>query len=50
MHILMEKFDVENINRQHLRPPVLAILLETIERETIERETIFHCQKIALYT
>ena len=29
----IEKFDRENIDRQHLRPPVLAILLETIERE-----------------
>ena len=25
-------FDGTNIDRQHLRPPVLAILLETIER------------------
>ena len=24
-----------NIDRQHLRPPVLAILLETIERENL---------------
>ena len=30
MHFI-EKFDGENINGQHLRPPVLAILLE-IER------------------
>ena len=32
MHFI-EKFDRENIDGQHLRPPVLAILLETIERE-----------------
>ena len=32
MHFI-EKFDGENIDGQHLRPPVLAILLETIERE-----------------
>ena len=29
----MQFFDSENIDRQHLRPPVLVILLETIERE-----------------
>ena len=28
-----KKFDRENIDRQHLRPPVLAIILETNERE-----------------
>ena len=28
--------DRENINGQHLRPPVLAILLETIERENVD--------------
>ena len=28
-------FDGENIDGQHLRPPVLAILLETIERENL---------------
>ena len=32
MHFI-EELDEENIDRQHLRPPVLAILLETIERE-----------------
>ena len=34
-----EKFDRENIDGQHLRPPVLAILLETstIERENFDR-------------
>ena len=26
----------ENIDRQHLKPPVLAILLETIERENFD--------------
>ena len=30
-------FDEENIDGQHLRPPVLAILLETIERENFDR-------------
>ena len=30
----IEKFNGENIDRQHLRPPVLATLLETIERES----------------
>ena len=30
------KYDRENIDRQHLRPPVLAILLETIERENFD--------------
>ena len=35
MHFI-EKFDGENINGQHLRPPVLAILLETIERENFD--------------
>ena len=34
MHFI-EKFDRENIDGQHLRPPVLAILLETIEREIL---------------
>ena len=29
----IEKFDKENIDGQHPRPPVLAMLLETIERE-----------------
>ena len=29
----IDKFNVVNIDRQHLRPPVLAILLKTIERE-----------------
>ena len=29
-------FDGENIDRQHLRPLVLAILLETIEREIFD--------------
>ena len=28
----MEKFDGENIDRQHPRPPVLAIPLEITER------------------
>ena len=32
MHFI-EKFDRENIDGQHLRPPVLAILLESIEKE-----------------
>ena len=35
MHF-MEKFDGENIDGQHLMPPVLAILLETIERENFD--------------
>ena len=34
--LIDEKFDGENINRQHLRPPVLALLLETIEREIFD--------------
>ena len=29
-------FGMENIDGQHLRPPVLAILLETIERENFD--------------
>ena len=29
-------FDKENIDAQHPRPPVLAMLLETIERETFD--------------
>ena len=32
MHFI-EKFDRENIDGQHLRPPVLAIPLETIEKK-----------------
>ena len=32
----LEKFDGENIDRQYLRPPVLAKLLETIERENFD--------------
>ena len=41
-----EKFDEENIDRQHLRPPVLATLLETIERENLNRLLSLHqvCQ------
>ena len=35
MHFI-EKFDRENIDRQHLRPPILAILLETIEKEDFD--------------
>ena len=35
MHFI-EKFGGENIDGQHLRPPVLAILLETIERENFD--------------
>ena len=35
MHFI-EKFDRENIDGHHLRPPVLAILLETIERENYD--------------
>ena len=39
-HELVEQsyhnFDRENINGQHLRPPVLAILLETVERENFD--------------
>ena len=31
-----EKFDVKNIDGQHPRPLVLAILLETIERESFD--------------
>ena len=27
------EISTENINRQHVRPPVLAVLLETIENE-----------------
>ena len=40
----------ENIDGQHLRPPVLAILLETIERKncTTISVNIFPHQKIAL--
>ena len=34
MHFI-EKLDGETIDGQHLRTPVLAILLETIEREKI---------------
>ena len=29
------KFNRENIDRHHLRPPVLAILLETIESSAV---------------
>ena len=29
-------FDRENIDGQHPRPPVLAVLLETIERENFD--------------
>ena len=36
----LEKFDGQNIDghiyMEHLRPPVLAILLETIERENFD--------------
>ena len=32
MHFI-EKFDEEDFDRQHLNSPVLAILLDTIERE-----------------
>ena len=50
----IEKFDRENIDGQHLRPPVLAILLGTIERENFERSVkstnIVPHQKIALYS
>ena len=35
MHFI-EKFDGENIDRHHPRPPVLVILLETIERENLD--------------
>ena len=35
MHFI-KKFDGENIDGQHLRPPVLAVLLETIERENFD--------------
>ena len=35
MHFI-EKFGGENIDGQHLRPPVLAIPLETIERENFD--------------
>ena len=35
MHFI-EKIDRKNIDGQHLRPPVLAILLETIERENYD--------------
>ena len=35
-HIRSAIFDGENIDGQHLRPPVLAILLETIERENFD--------------
>ena len=34
MHFI-DKFDGENIDGQHLRPPVLAILLETIEGKNL---------------
>ena len=36
MHFI-EKFDRENIDGQHLRPSLLAILLETVERENFDR-------------
>ena len=32
----MRNLTGEIIDRQHLRPPVLAILLETIERENFD--------------
>ena len=35
MHFI-EKFDRENIDGQHLRPPALAILLETTEKENFD--------------
>ena len=47
------KFDGENIDSQHLRPPVLAILLETNERENFNRApnlSIFFPIKILCYT
>ena len=40
MHFI-EELDEENIDRQHLRPPVLAILLEIIEREILAGCTKF---------
>ena len=55
MHFI-EKFDRENINRWHLRPPVLALLLEIIGRENFygfasiaSNRSIFPHQKIAQY-
>ena len=49
---------MKNIDRQHLRPPVLAMLLETIERENFDglltyvapNPSIFPHQKIVLYS
>ena len=32
----IEKFDGENVDVQHPRPPVLPILLEIIERENFD--------------
>ena len=50
MHFV-EKFDGENIDRQYPRPPVLAILLETIEREILTDcwlSVVFFYQKFIL--
>ena len=49
------KFDRGNIDGQHLRPPVLAILLETIERENFDVANLlpnlsFSPVKISRYT
>ena len=32
----MKQFDGDNIDGQHPRPPVLAVLLENIERENFD--------------
>ena len=49
MHFI-EKFDGENIDGQHLRPPVLTILLDIIERENFDilLESV-NISKIALH-
>ena len=49
-----KKFDRENIDSQHLRPPVLVIQLETIEREnfngTPNLSIFFPIKNITLYS
>ena len=53
MYFGKKKFDRENTDGQHLRPPVLAILLKTIERENLTERQIcqyFPHQNITLYT
>ena len=56
MHFI-EKYNRENIDGHHLRPPGLAILLETIERENFDEllrslapnPSIFTLSRIVLY-